>query len=36
LGVHAAVDWGHKTSGGTTVTPLILSVGAHFNFHVPM
>lgn len=36
LGVHAAVDWGQKTVSGTTVTPLIWSVGAHFNFHVPM
>jgi hypothetical protein len=40
LGVHAAVDWGQQkvTVGGvtTTQTPLILSVGAHFNFHVPM
>lgn len=36
LGVHAAVDWGQKTVSGTTVSPLILSVGAHFNFHVPM
>ena len=36
LGVHAAVDWGQKTVSGATVTPLILSVGAHFNFHVPM
>ncbi len=36
LGVHAAVDWGQKTVSGTTVTPLIWSLGAHFNFHVPM
>jgi len=36
LGVHAAVDWGQKTVSGTTVTPLILSLGAHFNFHVPL
>jgi hypothetical protein len=36
LGVHAAVDWGQKKVGGTTISPLILGVGAHFNFHVPM
>jgi hypothetical protein len=40
LGVHAAVDWGQQkiTAGSvtTTKTPVILSVGAHFNFHVPM
>jgi hypothetical protein len=36
LGVHAAVDWQQQTVGGTTYTPLIWSLGAHFNFHVPM
>ncbi len=36
LGVHAAVDWQQQKIGGTTYTPLIWSVGAHFNFHVPM
>jgi len=36
LGVHAAVDWQQQKFGGTTYTPLIWSVGAHFNFHVPM
>ena len=36
LGVHAAVDWQQVKAGGATITPLILSVGAHFNFHVPM
>lgn len=36
FGVHAAVDWGQTKSGGTTISPLILGVGAHFNFHVPM
>ncbi len=36
LGVHAAVDWGQKTVYGTTYAPLILSVGAHFHFHVLM
>jgi hypothetical protein len=36
LGVHAAVDWGQEKVGTTTVSPMILSVGAHFNFHVPM
>ncbi len=35
LGVHAAVDWQQEKVGGVTVTPLIWSVGAHFNFHVP-
>ncbi len=36
LGVHAAVDWGQKTVSGTTVTPIIYSVGAHFNLHSPI
>ena len=36
FGVHAAVDWGQKKVGSTTISPLILGVGAHFNFHVPM
>jgi hypothetical protein len=36
LGVHAAVDWQQQKANGTTITPLILSVGAHLNFHVPM
>jgi hypothetical protein len=36
LGVHAAVDWGQTKVGTTTVSPLIIGVGAHFNFHVPM
>jgi hypothetical protein len=36
LGVHAAVDWGQQKVGGVTITPLIWSLGAHFNFHVPM
>jgi len=36
LGVHAAVDWGQTKVGSTTLSPLILGVGAHFNFHVPM
>jgi len=35
LGVHAAVDWQQQKIGGTTFTPLIWSVGAHFNLHVP-
>jgi hypothetical protein len=34
LGVHAAADWGKIK--GTNQTGLILGVGAHFNFHVPM
>jgi len=36
LGVHAAVDWQQQKVAGTTYTPLIWSVGAHFNFHVPL
>lgn len=40
LGLHAAVDFGQNkiTSGSTTQTfnPFIWSLGAHFNFHVPM
>ena len=36
LGIHAAVDWGQTKAGGSTVSPLILGVGAHFNLHVPM
>ena len=36
LGVHAAADWGQQKGNGTTRTPTILSLGAHFNFHVPM
>jgi hypothetical protein len=35
LGVHAAVDWQQQKIAGVTKTPLIWSVGAHFNFHVP-
>lgn len=36
LGVHAAADWGQYKVGTITVNPFIWSVGAHFNFHVPM
>jgi len=36
LGVHAAVDWGQTKVGTATLSPLILGVGAHFNFHVPV
>jgi len=38
LGVHAAVDWGKVPSKLNPATPstLIIGVGAHFNFHVPM
>jgi len=38
LGVHAAVDWGKVPSKLDPATPstLIIGVGAHFNFHVPM
>ena len=38
LGVHAAVDWGKVPSKLNPATPstLILGVGAHFNFRVPM
>ncbi len=40
LGLHAAVDFGQSkiTTGTTTTTvnPFIWSVGAHFNFHMPM
>ena len=36
FGVHAAVDWGQTKVGGTTRSPFIVGVGAHFNFHVPM
>jgi hypothetical protein len=38
LGVHAAVDWGKVPSKLNAATPstLILGVGAHFNFRVPM
>ena len=35
MGVHAAVDWQQQKIAGVTKTPLIWSVGAHFNFHVP-
>jgi len=35
LGVHAAVDWQQQKIAGVTRTPLIWSVGAHFNLHVP-
>ncbi len=36
LGVHAAVDWGQTKVAGSTLSPLIIGVGAHFNLHVPM
>ena len=36
LGVHAAVDWGQTKVGTTTLSPLIIGVGAHFSIHVPM
>ncbi len=36
LGVHAAVDFGQQKVGSTTVNPFIWSLGAHFNFHMPM
>jgi hypothetical protein len=36
LGVHAAVDWGQQKVNGTTFTPTIFGLGAHFNFRVPM
>jgi hypothetical protein len=38
FGVHAAVDWGKVPSklDPSTPTTFIWSVGAHFNFHVPV
>jgi hypothetical protein len=36
LGIHAAADWSQNKVGGKTYNPLILSLGAHFNFHVAM
>jgi len=38
LGLHAAVDWGKVPSKIDPATPstLVIGVGAHFNFHVPM
>ncbi len=36
LGVHAAVDFGQKKVGTTTLNPFIWSLGAHFKLHMPM
>ena len=38
LGVHAAVDWGQVPAKLDPAKPntLIIGVGAHFNFHIPL